>query len=479
MSCMAINTAVPTSSVKGVRPRTKTETYCLAHASALPPLTPAQMKWARMKPTGVVYFEGRGKNYKAYLWCHHCGRVEQIDIPSPLEYLAKDTKLTCYHCGQKLQIVSGDRENEVEHNTTFGVLTLHEGWQVVRWFNWRITVSRNAQPTDHIEEVMQLWIDLEHSKLCLLHKPYLNNFYRFRWTHGEEWRVRHSPYQAIHDGSYTYYPVFDLTHVNYYPHCKVLPILKRNGWKDKMVNANVNLMDMLLAIYKKPIAESLAKWKQYDMLQYYVKYDSEKVKYYMHAIRIASRHGYIIKDPGIWLDYLSQMDFFDLDTHNPKLIIPDDLRAAHDALVNRKKRIEQKKHREELLAQAVKHEASYKKHRGMFFGLHFESDSIKVHVISSVQEMADEGEAMHHCVYENAYYSHRDHPYSLILSARDNGGNRLETIEVNIKRWSIVQSRALLNGQTPQHQDIIDLVNRNIPLLRKTWDEQSKQPMSA
>jgi hypothetical protein len=81
---------------------------------------------------------------------------------------------------------------------------------------------------------------------------------------------------------------------------------------------------------------------------------------------------------------------------------------------------------------------------------------------------------MHHCVYENAYYSHRDHPYSLILSARDNGGNRLETIEVNIKRWSIVQSRALLNGQTPQHQDIIDLVNRNIPLLRKTWNEQEK-----
>lgn len=470
-----MNMAVRTTSVKGVKPRTKTECYCLAHASELPPLTQSQMKWAKMKPAGVVFYEGRGRNRKAYLWCQHCGRVEELCILPNYEYIAHDTKLTCYHCGTTMPIATGDRKADtIEHNTVFGIVSKYDGWQVVRWFNWRITVRRNVQPEEHIEEVLQLWVDLANNKLCLLHKPYVNNFYRFRWCHGEEWKVRKQPDIAVHDHSYTYYSTFDLTNVAYYPHCQILPILKRNGWKDRMATSRVNLLDMLRALYSDPIAEALAKWKQYEMLYYYVRHSSESIKKYIHAVRICSRHGYIIKAANIWLDYLSLMDYFHLDTHNPKLIAPDDLPAEHDKLMNRRRRIEEKKRHEELLAQAIRHEAIYKRHRGMFFGLQFADEAIRVHVISSVQEMADEGEAMHHCVYTNEYYDHRKHPYSLILSARDNEGNRLETVEVNIKSWNIVQSRAIHNGKSDQHQTIVNLVHRNIPLLRIAWLQNLK-----
>lgn len=43
------------------------------------------------------------------------------------------------------------------------------------------------------------------------------------------------------------------------------------------------------------------------------------------------------------------------------------------------------------------------------------------------------GEAMHHCVFSAGYYKR---PESLILSAKDSKGNRLETIEVSCRQDS-------------------------------------------
>jgi hypothetical protein len=58
------------------------------------------------------------------------------------------------------------------------------------------------------------------------------------------------------------------------------------------------------------------------------------------------------------------------------------------------------------------------------------------------------------------------HPDSLILSAKDRQGNRLETVEVNMKTWSIVQSRGLLNDPSERHDEIIELVKQNMNKLK-------------
>ena len=84
-----------------------------------------------------------------------------------------------------------------------------------------------------------------------------------------------------------------------------------------------------------------------------------------------------------------------------------------------------------------------------------------------VKEMAEEGTMMHHCVYANGYYDHKKHPYSLILSAKDKEGHRLETIELNTKTWRVMQSRGLLNRNTPFHDQIVRLVEQNIGLFKK------------
>ena len=103
----------------------------------------------------------------------------------------------------------------------------------------------------------------------------------------------------------------------------------------------------------------------------------------------------------------------------------------------------------------------------MLGGICFGDDDIRVTVIGSVAEMAEEGAVMHHCVYENGYYSKRRHPFSLILSAKDREGNRLETVEVSTRTWDVVQSRGVCNLPSEHHDRIVELVERNMNLLKQ------------
>ena len=82
----------------------------------------------------------------------------------------------------------------------------------------------------------------------------------------------------------------------------------------------------------------------------------------------------------------------------------------------------------------------------------------------SIQEFADEGKAMHHCVFSNGYYKKTD---SLILSAKDLDGHRVETIEVSISEGKVLQSHGVNNLFTKRHEYIVDLVTKNIPVIRK------------
>ncbi|MDE6436628.1 MAG: PcfJ domain-containing protein, partial [Muribaculaceae bacterium] len=91
------------------------------------------------------------------------------------------------------------------------------------------------------------------------------------------------------------------------------------------------------------------------------------------------------------------------------------------------------------------------------------NDNVVISVISSVADMLAEGEAMHHCVYGAGYYRKKD---SLILSARDKDGKRLETIEVNLRTFQVEQSRAVCNKTSARHHEILDLMQKNMHLIR-------------
>ena len=85
--------------------------------------------------------------------------------------------------------------------------------------------------------------------------------------------------------------------------------------------------------------------------------------------------------------------------------------------------------------------------------------------IKSVDEVAEEGTLLHHCVFNNGYYKKED---SLLLSARDNRSqNPVETIELDLKSFRILQSRGNCNQDSPFHGEILSLLESNMQEIRK------------
>lgn len=121
-----------------------------------------------------------------------------------------------------------------------------------------------------------------------------------------------------------------------------------------------------------------------------------------------------------------------------------------------------KKRRRRNARKAMEDEKRFHELKSKFFGISFTDGTIQVHVLESVQEHLDEGVAMHHCVFDNAYYLKEN---SLILSATIEG-RRIKTIEVNLDTLKVVQSRGVCIKNTEYHDQIVSLVNANRKLIR-------------
>ena len=81
----------------------------------------------------------------------------------------------------------------------------------------------------------------------------------------------------------------------------------------------------------------------------------------------------------------------------------------------------------------------------------------------SIEEFRAEGKMMHHCVFDMGYYKKPD---CLILSAQVNG-KHMETIELNLKNFSIVQCRGFMNDPSAYHNEIVQLMNKNMYKVRQ------------
>jgi pyruvate-formate lyase-activating enzyme len=173
----------------------------------------------------------------------------------------------------------------------------------------------------------------------------------------------------------------------------------------------------------------------------------------------------------MWVDYIDLLVYFHKDIRNAHYICPKNLKEEHDVLMNKKDRIEaelrRQRDRERVVRNALSKKESileFYKEKMKFFGIEIKGDGITIHPIESVTQFYQEAKAMKHCVFSNGYYKRKD---CLILSARDNEGKRLETIELNLKTFDIVQSRAVCNGMSEHHDRIIQLVKKNINLIRQ------------
>ena len=83
---------------------------------------------------------------------------------------------------------------------------------------------------------------------------------------------------------------------------------------------------------------------------------------------------------------------------------------------------------------------------------------------------------MHHCVAQCHYYQKVD---SLILTARDAQGNRLETIEIDLKSFKIIQSRGVCNQDSPKHKEIVKLMNAHMGDVKRLARPKTKKTAKA
>lgn len=427
-----------------MRPRTKRERLVAELSSKLPAITEAQIRWGKKH-----CFPHNAYHCKDEMWCSECGKM-WVDVTGQ-----KEGYIKCPYCGERLEmkVSRKTKDNAVSYLT---VVTTSGDFQVLRHF-YTARYARKERDTHYfIDEVCQQWITSDNKEIVIAKAM---NMGCRGWIHTTDMSLKQS-------GNIYYPHSYDIDGY-VYPKVKVLPILRRNGLRTSFHGVTPAVLIRAL-LGENRYAEMLIKTRQYGMLEFYMRGGGLSHPW---AVNICNRNGYIIKDGSMYDDYLRLLDYFHLDTHNAHYVCPKNLKKEHDKLVEKKRKIEAKiraeqkrKERIERMFRMKQDILSFIKRIQPFLGMEIKDKGIVIRPLESVTQFYLEGKEMHHCVYQNEYYRRKD---CLILTAQKNG-KRLETIEVNLKTFKIIQSRAVCNKTSDYHDKIIELVNRNMGLIRRS-----------
>lgn len=375
---------------------------------------------------------------------------------SDCAYSWKDTlsyipvHVTCPHCGKKLKVYT-DRKRVYSLNVYYTVITAVNGYQVLRHFV-AFADFRVGKPAQYsIKEVVQRWLTPKGKTYTMALKRYAFPFcYYDKWVFSSEMELRSRSDHIAYD--------IDTTFV--YPKIKVSDTIRRNGFQGETYD--LPYFSIFKAILSDNRKETLLKCGQISLFKHFA-VRNEVPDHIWKAIRIAIRHKYVVPDAGLWCDYIDLLFQFDKDILNPHYACPFNLHQEHD-------RLSRKRHEETIREQikekknkAFQYEKLYQEAKAKFFGLVISEGNIQIRVLESVQEFAEEGEFMKHCVFSNEYYKNDN---SLILSAMVDGV-KMETIEVSLEKMKVVQCRGKYNVDSKYHDDILKVLNKNIPLIAK------------
>ena len=418
-----------------MKPRNKFEKAVLAQSKSLRPITKAQKVWAfRECIDHYAYRLPKGRTT-----CMDCGHSW---------VMAEQTEnCTCPKCRAKLKVQT-TFDRKLQQKQYFTVLTTSGEYQVLRMYLLIVEMEKGCKAKPYILEIGHYWWNgLGRMAVVAIQRVLGRYIDTFSFGSPLAIRMDNDAYRHI-----AYAPI--------YPKFKATDILRRNGFDGDL--HDIVPTRLISALLSDSRAETLFKAGQYPMLRHYLQ-SSFDIGQYWASIKICIRNGYTIADGSMWRDTIDLLRHFGKDTNSPKYVCPTDLKTEHDKLAEKKRKQKEQEQLAERRQEAVKHEKEYRKLKGCFFGIAFTDGILHIHVLESVAEFAEEGTAMHHCVWSNNYYLKKD---SLILSATIDG-RRIETIEVSLKTFEVVQSRGVCNSNTEYHDRIISLVNDNIHLIRQ------------
>lgn len=421
-----------------MKPRNKKERAILEYSQSLPAITIEQENHAKNNCFLKHVYRTNAKST-----CFECGHswgenTKHLDV------------VTCPSCGAELKPIIDKRTNKHSKARTFGesayyaIVTTSNGFQVVRYFYINKFIRAGKEASYFISEAVQHWFN--EKERHVLAKPVSMSFYCDNWIHHRELTFpsnkNHNRYQL--DASAVWHK------------SSVLPIYERNGFKGDFHDiAPHSLLQHIVTLSR---AETLLKAGQASLLANIVyNYHSTADKHWP-SVKICMRNNYIVSDAKMWEDYLDLLQKNGQDLRNAVNVCPADLKSAHDRLVEmenarKAKELKEKAERKTMILEAKKR----------FFDLRITDGEIVIVVLDSIEEFIKEGKELQHCVYTNEYFAKED---SLVLSARK-GEQRLETIEVNLKKMQVIQCRGKRNENSEEHDRILDLMKRNMKLIRK------------
>ena len=206
------------------------------------------------------------------------------------------------------------------------------------------------------------------------------------------------------------------------------------------------------------------------------------------AMVVARRHGYEYDTP-LWKEYVDLLMFHGMDIRNPQNICPQDLQLAFNALALAKERIIERDaldvaraNRDMMARQAEKdrinlanlisadslQNINYQKKMGKFFNLTISGGGLIIKPLQSVEEFYNEGTEMHHCVFSMGYYKKFT---SLILSIKDEQGNRKATAEIDLNTMEIRQCYAAYDSKPARESEMREIIKENMPMIKKLYDK--------
>lgn len=465
-----------------MKPRTANEKEVTMLSALLPAISATQFMWVRKN-----LFKNEGYLNKGEVFCSCCGHVFRADKGTE--------KAICPSCGNELAIKKSRKLN-INEWKYFTILTTIQGWQVVRTF--KVTkqgTKTTAKTADgfylndggiwcrrktesnmgyEFHEVSQCWYNAKGEEVIMgVGKVCFSCFQYDLW--------RHEPLSVKKNTDYVF-----SADKGVYPRIQLLPTLKRNGFK--VIDECLPLV--IETLLKNNKAETIFKAGYYDLFMSVARGRIDmNTEGYWDAFKICLRNHYTLDGyedkysyNSKWQDYFDYIDnLIELgkDIHNAHYVCPTDFKQAKDKAMKQVQKIEEQRRMAAEIEKARQEEDNYKKMHGKYLGLMIVGKGITIRPLQSVEEFLQESKAMHHCVFSNGYYTR---PNSLILTARDKNDNRIETIEISLTDFTIIQSRGMFNSQTKSHNKIVKLMKEHmgeVKALAKPKKKSAKKPARA
>lgn len=404
----------------------------MALSGQLRPLTNAQKEWAFNHT--INHYAYRLMNGKAV--CMSCGH----------EWTADEGMTNCPHCGRKIEVKT-TRERVYRTRSYFNVITTKGIYQVIRMFLLIAEFRKGVKANPAYLEIGQYWIDPKGGKTVVGLCRTMGGMYFDTFAFGSPFEIRrdNEAFQRISEEWV-------------YPRTKATETLKRNGFAGYTHCINpVTLFQQLLT---NPKAETLMKAGEIDLLRYLCYHPSEIDKYW-DSIKAARRAGFKFINVQTWFDYVKMLDRMGKDLHNPKLVAPQNLKAAHDDYVVKVEHQRIKEQREKDRQQAIEDKTRFEELKSRYFGLEMSDGEINLHSIDSIDEYYEIGSREHLCVASSKYYLKEN---TLVLSAYI-GRKQIATVEISLSDYRVIQCRSFANGICEYQDRIAEIINANTSLI--------------